>query len=1162
MKMRVAAPVLVFAALWMSPAVALAATAPTITSQPDIALVGEAGGVTQSSAQFSAHAEGTPAPTVRWQVAPDRNGPWSDVTGSPKVTTTTLVVPASAENLGDAYRAVFTNSAGTTISRPAKLVSRADWMSNLGSDIENVPLNELTIPGAHDMGTYGFTKNSPVSLDGQLSDLDCVSKSVCDSYGRAQDPSNTGAEMLVEGIRYFDLLVCGNNTAETLEVPENWPEFSTNPVTCHGLNGALLAPILKDTREFAIAHPKEVVMLDVNHEYQVELDALAKQIEDAFALPGGKSLMIAPQYCEAGALNSGECASQLTLGKIWQGHLGNVIVNFENDNQHQKSHTTVIHYGPNEQFETFNLQPTPNYAFYNSFPNLWGRLNESPLEEERCTKSSATTSCFGNTTSRYDANYWVKNTLETRASFSDTRHFFVQFLQTTPTSGYILNNLGGSLKDMAVSPEIGSNPIIGPALFECTGGEGSCFGERRPENINILALNFYDRTEFPSVDEIMSEAEVKGCTESEGPCDLTAAEQQTVSCVPEKIELLQEVEGPGCYYTKPVNFDLIEQAIRFDEYARTPPVVAVSSPSTPSANGWYNAATLGQGNQLQFAVSAHDYGYPTGLGALSCLDGSSPVSLRSIVPTAASSTTGFGSLSDGVHSIECQASDGANEGFHHAGNSGAGPGSSPSAVFKVDTHAPTVTTRQLPVPNEAGWTRSNATVVWFWTDKGGSGIEPANCTTSSTSSGEGPITLNASCQDVAGNAATASRTIKVDKIAPTASPTQVPSANGAGWNPANVKVNWNWTDEGGSGIEPANCTTSSTSSGEGTVTLNATCQDVAGNVGTASYTVKVDKIAPTASPTQVPSANGAGWNRGNVTVNWNWTDKGGSGIEPANCTTWSTSSGEGTVTLNASCQDVAGNVATASYTVKVDKTPPTAAPTALPPANGAGWNRGNVTVNWNWTDKGGSGIEPANCTTSSTSSVEGTITLNASCQDVAGNVGTASYTLKVDKVAPTVTYAGNAGTYSLLAAVAITCTPADGLSGVASSTCANASGPAWSYGAGSHTLSATATDVAGNVGSGSATFTVTVSSAELSTLTRQLVDGSAKYQSQAALSRTVIDSTVGVDCTPLTLINSKTSAALKQALVASYKLSIQTLTLSGWLSSAQVAILGNLAGAL
>jgi hypothetical protein len=89
--------------------------------------------------------------------------------------------------------------------------------------------------------------------------------------------------------------------------------------------------------------------------------------------------------------------------------------------------------------------------------------------------------------------------------------------------------------------------------------------------------------------------------------------------------------------------------------------------------------------------------------------------------------------------------------------------------------------------------------------------------------------------------------IALDTTAPVASPTGSPAANSGGWNRTPVVVAWNWADEaGGSGINPANCTASSTTTGEGLdLALAATCADVAGNVGTGSYTVDVDLTAPT-----------------------------------------------------------------------------------------------------------------------------------------------------------------------------------------------------------------------------------------------------------------------------------------------------------------------------
>jgi hypothetical protein len=164
-----------------------------------------------------------------------------------------------------------------------------------------------------------------------------------------------------------------------------------------------------------------------------------------------------------------------------------------------------------------------------------------------------------------------------------------------------------------------------------------------------------------------------------------------------------------------------------------------------------------------------------------------------------------------------------------------------------------------------------------------------------------------------------------------------------------------------------------------------------------------------------------------------------------------------------------------------DTTAPAAAPTQAPVANANGWNNSDVSVNWNWTDAG-SGIDPNNCTQSSTSTGEGTLTLTSTCQDLAGNKASASYSVKVDKTSPTVAFAGNAGTYTVAQSVSISCSASDALSGLASETCPSVSGTAWSLGLGTHTVSATATDNAGNTGSASASYTVTVDETSLCAL--------------------------------------------------------------------------------
>jgi YVTN family beta-propeller protein len=184
---------------------------------------------------------------------------------------------------------------------------------------------------------------------------------------------------------------------------------------------------------------------------------------------------------------------------------------------------------------------------------------------------------------------------------------------------------------------------------------------------------------------------------------------------------------------------------------------------------------------------------------------------------------------------------------------------------------------------------------------------------------------------------------------------------------------------------------------------------------------------------------------------------------------------------------------TASNTVSVIRTIDTTAPTVTASATSNGspysagtWTNHDVTVHFTCTDNpGGSGV--ASLTPDQTVSADGDgQSATGSCTDNAGNTTSATFTgIRIDTAAPTVTYSGNAGSYTVDQQVSITCTPADALSGLASSTCANTTGPAYTFGLGSHTLSATASDNAGNQESATTTFNVQVSSGSLCNLATQ-----------------------------------------------------------------------------
>src|SRR5262249_11828947 len=115
----------------------------------------------------------------------------------------------------------------------------------------------------------------------------------------------------------------------------------------------------------------------------------------------------------------------------------------------------------------------------------------------------------------------------------------------------------------------------------------------------------------------------------------------------------------------------------------------------------------------------------------------------------------------------------------------------------------------------------------------------------------------------------------------------------------------------------------------------------------------------------------------------------------------------------------------ASVDCTPDTTPPTITAAALPTANANGWNNTPVTVSYTCTDAG-SGVDTAD-----SSLADDTLTASGTaagtCVDNAGNPATASYTAQIDTVAPTVSYAGNSGSYGILDTVAISCAASDDL---------------------------------------------------------------------------------------------------------------------------------------
>jgi hypothetical protein len=176
-------------------------------------------------------------------------------------------------------------------------------------------------------------------------------------------------------------------------------------------------------------------------------------------------------------------------------------------------------------------------------------------------------------------------------------------------------------------------------------------------------------------------------------------------------------------------------------------------------------------------------------------------------------------------------------------------------------------------------------------------------------------------------------------------------------------------------------------------------------------------------------------------------------------------------TASGTCVDLAGNSASAGYTAQIDKVNPTITGSRMPAANGFDWNNTDVTVSFSCNDA-----------LSDVDSVSGPTTLSGegagqsvtgTCTDMAGNSASATVdNINIDKTDPTVSLIGGptdgASYYFGSVPAAPTCSASDALSGLDGS--CTVSG--YSTAVGSHTVTATAKDLAGNEASASASYTV------------------------------------------------------------------------------------------
>jgi len=413
----------------------------------------------------------------------------------------------------------------------------------------------------------------------------------------------------------------------------------------------------------------------------------------------------------------------------------------------------------------------------------------------------------------------------------------------------------------------------------------------------------------------------------------------------------------------------------------------------------------------------------------------------------------------------------------------AGNTAQTTVTVNIDKTNPTVTY----TGNAGTYTVDQTVAITCAAADGLSGVDTTTCANingTAYSFGLGIHNYSAAATDKAGNVGNGSTSFTViDTTPPTISGSATPPANGYGWNNTNVTISFTCSDPL-SGI--ASCSAPTTLTGEGAgQSVTGTAKDNAGNTAQTTVTVNIDKTNPTVTYTG---------NAGTYTVDQTVAitcaaADGLSGVATTTCANingTAHSFGLGTHSYSAAATDKAGNVGngSTSFTV-IDTTPPTISGSATPPANGYGWNNTSVTVGFTCSD---ALSVISSCSSPTTLTGEGAgQSVTGTAKDNAGNTAQTKVSVNIDKTNPTVTYTGNTGSYTVDQTVAITCAAADGLSGVATTTCANINGTAYSFGLGTHSYSAAATDKAGNAGNGSASFTVQVTPASLGNLVTQFV---------------------------------------------------------------------------
>lgn len=434
------------------------------------------------------------------------------------------------------------------------------------------------------------------------------------------------------------------------------------------------------------------------------------------------------------------------------------------------------------------------------------------------------------------------------------------------------------------------------------------------------------------------------------------------------------------------------------------------------------------------------------------------------------------------------------------------PTTAPVSGIKIDRRGPSITAVRPAATN--GWYNAGVTIGFNCADPAladgtaGSGVAACPSDRQVTTNGANQSVTSDLAADIAGNTTPGITVggINVDALAPQSSANNVCTGKNGWCRGATATVRITAADQDGlSGVKEirysvngGNERFTAGSSASVEVPLNGTGEanvvyyavDNAGNAERANgIALKYDNIAPTVTNSITPAANGAGWHKADATVAFSAKDDdGGSGVDTTTVPGPQTLTEETTGTVvSAIIEDLAGNETTDSVTVKIDKTAPTVSGSIVSGTQGSnGWYTGPVTVRFACADPNaangatGSGVPSTACPGAVDLADGANQSVTRSVSDRAGNTASATVSgINVDSGLPTVSVGGVAhgGVYTLGAVPQATCIGSDAVSGPGSCTVGAPSG-GQANGVGTWSVTAMATDNAGNVNTASVTYRV------------------------------------------------------------------------------------------